>query len=124
MTSLITSHHRLPTELWHLVIEHSPRDAQRKWLFVSKFYHDITFPIIFKKLSFYYASSGGISEELSICDLASQCHVQQSNRNETLLRHVVRTPAFARVIREIFVCWYERNYTTTLYERQLGRWPL
>lgn len=124
MTSLITSHHRLPTELWHLVIEHSPRDAQRKWLFVSKFYHDITFPIVFKKLSFYYASSGGISEELSICDLASQCHVQQSNRNETLLRHIVRTPAFARVIREIFVCWYERNYTTTLYERQLGRWPL
>lgn len=108
------AHWNFPAELWYLIIDYCPREAQRAWLPVSRYFHDIASQIVFQRINVYYGAAGHDHNK------PVKFYALQESRNEELFRHIAATPNFARTIRELFICWYEDCYTNATYERHSG----
>ncbi|KAI0710767.1 hypothetical protein C8Q76DRAFT_694784 [Earliella scabrosa] len=109
----------LPAELWVLIITLTPRRWRSSWLLLSRFFYKLALPILFKSLTITYGTPGGYDPSM-LTKASILAEVRQMYRNEALLRYIAVNPTFSRVIRELFVCWYDDSYTEGLYSRQLG----
>ncbi|KAI0711720.1 hypothetical protein C8Q76DRAFT_694567 [Earliella scabrosa] len=110
-------HPVLPTELWVLIITLTPASWRNSWLLLSRFLYELALPILFKRITITYGDPGGYDPALLTKRAAILAEVRQMYRNEALLRYIAANARFARVIRELFVCWYDDSHTEELYSR-------
>ena len=101
---------QLPTELWYRIIQFLPTAHQKACLSVSKMHHDIAVKYVFSHviISLGIWRSDDEFEDDSFVPTPDQVLVTKrvSRANYALLRHIMRTPDFARNVKKLTVQAY------------------
>ncbi|TBU24542.1 hypothetical protein BD311DRAFT_799355 [Dichomitus squalens] len=104
---------QLPTELWYRTIQFLPTQDQRTCLSVSKLHHDIAQKYVFSHIIItlgLWRRDDDISHGIDFGLTPAPIEVAEASRlaklNYALLRHITRTPEFARLVKKLTVRAY------------------
>ncbi|KAI1796940.1 hypothetical protein LXA43DRAFT_495097 [Ganoderma leucocontextum] len=100
------SHASLPTELWYPIIYMLPSLDQKTCLSVSKIFHDIAATSVFSHVTISLGFWRPFEFESEYDDLATEekaAMKRQANTSYDVLRHIMRTPDFAKKVKKLSV---------------------
>ena len=104
---------QLPTELWYRIIQFLSTSGQKACLSVSKMHHDIAMKYVFSHVIVTFGLWRRDDEMESMWDInlaPTAVQVIEAKRvahvNYELLRHIMRTPDFARNVKKLTIPAY------------------
>ena len=127
LRATMVDHTKLPVELWGMVISLASRMEQRTSLSVSRLFHDLALPVVFRELVLPYGPLDGVDDNDTTRPVFPDELRKQCSRNQDILKHTSIDPVFARAIRKIDICWFGPHFTSEGLVKQLGnkfRWRL